>query len=392
MGKGDQRNKPNIAVICPFRDEAPFGEFATDFIRGFEPLANEIYAIMGTPSQRLSPKVHVIEVKQGAKWEGPVRMLFKYLLRELRVTFHLLRISRKVDIVVFYGSDRTFVPAGLCAKLLGKKAVHLTMGSSVQTAQWRYRDTFFGLGRVILPFIFGILQRINYSIADMITVQSESVIDFWGLSKYRSKIITGVFESYINVDLFKIKKGIGDRRNTVGFIGRLSPEKGVMEFVEAMPLLLKERGDMEFLIGGDGALCKVIKDKLEAGNLLNKVKLPGRISHDDELAGYLNGLKLYVLPSYTEGLPTGVLEAMACGAVVIATPVGAVPDIIRDGETGFILEDNSPRCIARGIIKALEYPKLNEIVENARRLVEKQYVYEAMAERYRDALERLVGR
>ena len=78
------------------------------------------------------------------------------------------------------------------------------------------------------------------------------------------------------------------------------------------------------------------------GSHVNKnVTLVGWISHD-ELPSYLNMLKLLVVPSYTEGLPNIVIEAMSCGTPVLATPVGGVPDLIEDGITGFILEDNFP--------------------------------------------------
>ena len=114
----------------------------------------------------------------------------------------------------------------------------------------------------------------------------------------------------------------------------------------------------------------------------NKFTFVGWIPHD-ELPKYLNQLKLLVLPSYTEGLPNIMLEAMACGTPVLATPVGAIPEVIKDEETGFILKNNSPECIAENVMRALEHPNLGEIVNNARNLIERKYTYEAAVERYR---------
>ena len=118
-----------------------------------------------------------------------------------------------------------------------------------------------------------------------------------------------------------------------------------------------------------------------ANKLDGKVKFVGWISHD-ELPRYLNELKLLVLPSYTEGLPNIMLEAMACGTPVLATLVGAIPDIIKDGETGFIMENNSPECIAQNIIRALNHPNLERIAQNARALVEREFTFEKAVERY----------
>lgn len=58
-----------------------------------------------------------------------------------------------------------------------------------------------------------------------------------------------------------------------------------------------------------------------------------------------------VLPFYTKELSNIMLEAMACGTPLLATPVGAILDVIRDGETGFIMEDNSPECTARNVMQ-----------------------------------------
>lgn len=67
----------------------------------------------------------------------------------------------------------------------------------------------------------------------------------------------------------------------------------------------------------------------------------------------------------SSGLLAITQQAMACGAVVLATPVGGVSDPLKSGETGFILEDNSPECIGRIITKALECPPLDEISKKA---------------------------
>ena len=83
---------------------------------------------------------------------------------------------------------------------------------------------------------------------------------------------------------------------------------------------------------------------------------------------------------------------MACGTPVLATPVGGIPDLIKDGKTGFVLEDNSPECIARNVIKALEHPNLEEIVKNARKLIEKEYSYDVMVRKCKIALDKLMER
>ena len=77
---------------------------------------------------------------------------------------------------------------------------------------------------------------------------------------------------------------------------------------------------------------------------------------------------------------------MGCGT--LATSVGSAPDLIKDGETGFIMKDNSSECIAKNVMRALEHLELEKIVENARELIEKDFTYEA-AGGYRKILDNI---
>lgn len=80
---------------------------------------------------------------------------------------------------------------------------------------------------------------------------------------------------------------------------------------------------------------------------------------------------------------------MGCDTPVLATSVGGVPDLIKDDETGFIMKDNSPECVAENVMRALEHPNLDEITKNARALVEREFTYEAAVEMYRKILENI---
>lgn len=109
------------------------------------------------------------------------------------------------------------------------------------------------------------------------------------------------------------------------------------------------------------------------------------------MVAYLGRLKLLVLPSFGEGLPKTILEAMACGTPVLATAVGGIADVIKDGETGFILESTSPECIAQGIVKALQRPDLAAVAERARKLVLDEYTLGATQGKWSQALGRISG-
>ena len=80
---------------------------------------------------------------------------------------------------------------------------------------------------------------------------------------------------------------------------------------------------------------------------------------------------------------------MACDTPVLATSVGGAPDLIKDDETGFIMEGNSPECIVKNVRRTLEHPEVEKIVKNARAMVERDFTYEAAVERYRKILKEL---
>jgi len=231
-----------------------------------------------------------------------------------------------------------------------------------------------------------VLTSLNRALSDKIIVQSNSVIKWAKLEKYQNKVAVAR-EAFIDTNLFQIKQPYSERKNTIGYVGRLSKEKGILDFINAFPLILNRRNDVDFLIVGDGPLSSAIKQKLEKQGLLHKVALAGWIANE-KMPGYLNRLKLLVMPTHTEaGSPRPVQEAMSCGTPVLVTMVGGVGDVVKDKENGFILRNRSPQQIANDVLKILKYARVNEIITNARKLIEREYNFEAVAKRYKEVFE-----
>ena len=344
---------------------------------------SDVYVIVGS-AENIMTKTNLVGIQtyeiQHKKTTKIFARILRYVLLEIRISLVLARISKKIDLYIFFMEGDALLPV-LTTKLLRKKTIRaLPSFMSKETAK-----SHKGKGTLLMALIK--LQNIAYFLSNRIILYSPNLIKEWNLEKYRNKILIA-HEHILDFDNFKLKKKFDVRAYLVGYIGRFSEEKGVLNFVKAIPEIIKERDDLKFLIGGDGQLRDTIERYLDEENLNDKVKLVGWIPHD-ELPDYLNELKLVVLPSYTEGLPNIMLEAMACGTPVLATPVGAIPDVIKDGETGFIMENNSPECIAKNVMRALEHPDLDKIVKIAREFVEKEYTYEAAVEEYRKIVEEL---
>jgi glycosyltransferase involved in cell wall biosynthesis len=223
-----------------------------------------------------------------------------------------------------------------------------------------------------------------YRLSDIIVVYSANMIKEWDLVKWRKKIVIAP-NHFINFNQFKITKVYNDRENLVGYIGRFSEEKGIGNFLKAAKIILKTHPEIKIFLGGSGNLEKLEVD-LDIFKEQDQLRRNGWIPHD-KLPQYLNNIRLLIIPSYTEGLPNMMLEAMACGTPVLATPVGAIPDVIRDGETGFIMEDNSPKCIAENVLRALRSTELERIAENGRHFVEENFAFEKTVKQLRKILD-----
>jgi glycosyltransferase involved in cell wall biosynthesis len=165
-------------------------------------------------------------------------------------------------------------------------------------------------------------------------------------------------------------------------------EKGVLNFVEAIPITVKQMKNVDFVLVGDGPLFSLVNKKIGVFSG-QQVKVLKWLPHH-KLPLLLNKLRLLVLPSVTEGLPNVVLEAMACGTPVLATPVGAIPDIIKEGESGFLLKSNDPKHIAERIIELLNKPDLLEKVSvNAYNYVRENFSFEKTLDAWRKILSEL---
>lgn len=357
-------------------------------IRTLMPACDEILVIAGNFPYRYGDQVHIVEIETDTNWaKRPhlFRRTLDNLTRQLVLTWHLLKMREDFDIAFFdVGEYRNPVPT-LVAKLLGKKTVVFHRGGN-KFLEAR-RDCTSGWERLV-PFMQEPMMRLCYLIADHIVCEANAIIRFGGLERYKRKLL--IFgPTYVDTDLFRVTTPLVERENLVGHLGRLVPKKRTVNLVRAIPLVLRERSDVHFLIAGQGPEQERVEREIEALGVKDRVTLIPFIPHD-ELPEHLNRLKLIVLPSDDEGVPTTMMEAMACGVVVLATPVGGIPDVVLHDKTGFILEDNTPQCITRGILRALAHPELGRISQQGRQFIERERSFQAGVAGWRGILGRVI--
>lgn len=389
-----EKKKPKICVVSISMGSAiVINDFLYNLIEILEPICEKIYIITSNipKDKTFNKKIKIIDVKTPMhfknaihpRWWSTLLQFFKIIIIQIKMCVVLMRILKDIDLALFFlGGAYLFFPT-LIAKLFRKKVITSVGGLTSITYRKTYDRRFFSKGG-FFPSILCVLEKANFCLSDLILVESAGVTDFLGLYKYRQKL-DDRGARFVDINLFRIKKALRERKNVIGYIGRFVEGKGITNFVKAMPLVLEKQDGIKFFLGGSGSLYDKIKKEIMNNEISQKVEMPGWIPQN-KIVDYLNELKLFILPSYAEGLPTGVLEAMACGTPVLATPVGGIPDVIKDGETGFITEDNSPKCIAENIIRVLNYPNLEEIAKKARVLIEREYSYDIVVEAYKKIL------
>ncbi|RZN35101.1 MAG: glycosyltransferase family 1 protein [Methanosarcinales archaeon] len=340
-------------------------------------LSDSIYLVTGdvwrSPSENICGKVHLHTIKRNDR-SGILSGVVNHIRIEFQILRKIMSLSRNVDLWICFMGDSLTLPI-LAARLAGKKVI-LVMASDYILP--------FEMQDDILRIPLKSLLRLNFIVSSRIVLYSERHIDEWHLGRYRGKVSIA-HEHFLDVDKFKIRKKMDDRTDMIGYIGRFSVEKGILPFLDAIPQVFAKNNEISITISGDGDLLDDIEQFIDNNDPGKRIRLSGWIPHE-KLPESLNELKLLVLPSHTEGLPNIMLEAMACGTPVLATHVGAIPDLVGDESTGFVLKNNSPEEIAEGVIRALEYNDIGGIIANARRLVEDTYTYRAAVEEYREIL------
>ena len=141
------------------------------------------------------------------------------------------------------------------------------------------------------------------------------------------------------------------------FIGRLLKEKGIFDLIEAIKIVKKDYPEIKFTILGEidkenpGALKKEHLEELIAENLF---QYPGHVSN---VVDWINQCSVFVLPSYREGVPRSIQEAMAIGRPVITTNVPGCRETVVDGVTGFLVPKWNPQVLAQKMIYFIEHPE-----------------------------------
>lgn len=172
--------------------------------------------------------------------------------------------------------------------------------------------------------------------------------------------------------------------------GRLSPEKGFADLIDAADLVLKRRNDTGFILFGEGPLRADLERRANERGLQGRFIFAG---FRDDLSRFLPNLDLAVMSSYTEGLPVILLETCAAGVPTVATSVGGVPEVITEGGSGHLLMAGDVVGLAQRIGQLLDDDAKRQAMGRAARdRVRRDFSFAAMSARYLEVFQQLMGK
>ena len=176
------------------------------------------------------------------------------------------------------------------------------------------------------------------------------------------------------------------------FLGEIGKRKGGYDFADIIKMTVQKIPDAEFVICGDGAKedVKEIKDQIAKACPGGKVSFPGWV-RDGDKDKVLSEAALFLLPSYNEGQPMSILDAMAYGLPVISTNVGGIPQQIENGKSGFLYTPGDTDGFAEGITALLtDIDRYKSASRESLRIASDKYGFEAHAAKiasiYRDVI------
>lgn len=257
------------------------------------------------------------------------------------------------------------------AKHKKTRLIHVEHGSVHSVVQNGWVD----LCAKIYDHTFGSLLIKN---ADVLIGVSDGAVNF-------IKHLGGRGEPYkiskgLNLGDYKLKDkstrqkiGVESKDKLVIYVGRLIYGKGVQDLITAFKKIQKDSANVKLMIVGDGEY----REKLEQLKGDDVIFL-GEVDHDSVIK-ILNSSDIFVNPSYSEGLPTTVLEAGAVGLPVIATDVGGTSEVIINNETGILIQKQDINTLVQSLITLLEDTKSSKkLATNLKKRVWENYNHNRM--------------
>lgn len=304
----------------------------------------------GAAYEEIMEGVHVHRFKWLEPKEFKALIYFSGLVDNIRLLtylislfFNLLRITRKYNLELFHAHHT--IPTGFVA-ILVSKIMRLPVVVTAHLMDITTHGTDVGPLENIVDFesnlIFKRLIMFSLNSSNKIIAVSEDLstkIEQMGINKditiLRNAVDISRFKPSKNMEMRQNYK-IGDDDLLILFIGHLETFKGIFELLDAFYEINKKHTNTKLMIVGEGHEEQKVRDTVSKLKLEGSIVFTGKVS-PETIQNYYQMADIFTLPSYTEGLPLVVIEAMACGLPVIVSTVGGIPELVKDGKNGFLV-------------------------------------------------------
>ncbi|MEK6827152.1 MAG: glycosyltransferase family 4 protein, partial [Nanoarchaeota archaeon] len=300
----------------------------------------------------------------------------------------LWKFKGKFDIVHSHVSGHDYILfAGWLSKLKGAKYIH--------TTHCPWTDASFR-PKIIRPFLFLndiFMNKFSYKFIDKIIAITPWELET--LEKYSEKEKIEIIPNGVDKILFKEVRNKQFKKNNnikekflVLFFGRLNPTKGPEMLAKAAINIIKKRKDIAFVwVGPDEGKAEEVKELIK--NFKN-MKYLGPIKGKEKIADMYQSADVYVLPSYREGLPLTLFEAMASRLPIVASPVNGVPFEMKENENGFFSNYGDIDSLEKNIIKLIDNPKLAKKISENNFKKSKNYNWDDIYKKYMNEYKKLL--
>jgi glycosyltransferase involved in cell wall biosynthesis len=310
---------------------------------------------------------------------GFVERSTKAILRIWKFVYSLFRFKPQT-VLIFFAHGGSFIEKGimaLIAKLMGKRVVVCPRAGQL-------------IEHITLHRFWKKFARLVFSAADVVVCQSgswklffEEQVGFKSHLKYtviRNWILTHQYDENF-VQRHKLANASTIK---ILFLGWVIKDKGIFELLDAFNQL--QSPSVRLWIAGDGPELEAAKAKVSELKLSEVVHFYGWVFNDQKMQ-LLKEADIFVLPSYAEGMPNAVLEAMASGIPVVATTVGGIPDLIKDNVNGFLVKPGDANMLAEKITLLInDAEKRKSFSESAHVYSKENHSVEAAIESFRQIL------
>lgn len=178
------------------------------------------------------------------------------------------------------------------------------------------------------------------------------------------------------------------------FVGRLSAPKGIYDLFDAIPRVIERYPEARFVLVGvaeSEAMEPVVRAEAESRGIAARITFLGSLEGRDQATAFVTS-QMIVVPSWTEGFPLVIPEAMAAGLPVIATAVGAIPDFVKDGEDGFLIAPKDPQMLADRICRLLDDEGLRrKMSERVRERAPREFAVEVGCAKVTEVIRSVLG-